>query len=155
MNISNTIFYRREEYKLDFEKGEKDYRKIDKKELDKFLDEKIEKLEISKELQNITKDDIVVSYDFNSLNPSAQKDLNSTWPEIKRPYPFEKCMSDAVCSLFNSERWNELNRSAFLSVKHHNHENLIFHLPIRKNIVNPYKNKRFEEINRIRNDVIV
>ena len=65
-------------------------------------------------------------------------------------------MSDAVCTLFNSGRWNELNRSAFLMVKYHNPENLIFqHLPVKGRIENPYKNNRFEEINRMRNGIIV
>ena len=65
-------------------------------------------------------------------------------------------MSDAVCTLFNSGRWNELNRSAFLSVKYHNPENLVFqHLPTKGKIENPYKNIRLEEINRMRNGIII
>ena len=64
-------------------------------------------------------------------------------------------MSDAICTLFNSGRWNEINRSAFLTVKYHNPENLIFqHLPVKEKINNPYKNSRFEEINRMRNGII-
>ena len=81
-----------------------------------------------------------MSYDFNSLNPSAQIDKNSTWPEIGTSYPFKIFMNESVCSLFNSGIWNELNRSAFLTVKYHNPENLIFqHLPIKEKIKNPYK----------------
>ena len=53
-----------------------------KKELDKFLDEKLGKLEISKESQNIYKSDLLVSYDFNSVYPSAQVDINSPWSKI-------------------------------------------------------------------------
>ena len=65
-------------------------------------------------------------------------------------------MNDVICTLFNSGRWNELNRSAFLTVKYHNPENLIFqHLPIKEKIENPYKNKRLEEINRMRNGIII
>ena len=74
-----------------------------------------------------------MSYDFNSLYPSAQIDKNSTWPKIETAYPFKKHMSDAICTLFNTGRWNELNRSAFLTIKYHNPENLIFqHLPIKE-----------------------
>ena len=69
---------KRDEFKLEFENGEKDYRKINKKELDNFLNNKLGNLEISKELQKINKDDLLVSYDFNSLYPSAQIDKNST-----------------------------------------------------------------------------
>ena len=65
-------------------------------------------------------------------------------------------MNDVVCYLFNSGRWNELNRSAFLTIKYHNRENLIFqHLAIKEKIENPYKNNRFEEINRMRNGIII
>ena len=147
---------KRDEFRLEFENGEKDYRKIDKKELDKFLEKKLGDLEISKDLQKINKDDLLVSYDFNSLYPSAQIDKNSTWPKIETSYPFNTFMNDAICTLFNSGRWNELNRSAFLTVKYHNPENLIFqHLPIKEKIENPYKNNRFEEINRMRNGIII
>ena len=63
-------------------------------------------------------------------------------------------MSDAVCSFFNSGRWNETNRCAFLAVKYHNPEILIFqHLPVREKIINPYKNNRLKEINRMRNGI--
>ena len=147
---------KRNEFKLEFENGEKDYRRINKKELDKFLERKLGELEISKELQKINKDDLLVSYDFNSLYPSAQIDKNSTWPKIETAYPFKKHMNDSICTLFNSGRWNELNRFAFQTVKYHNPENLIFqHLPTKEKIENPYKNNRFEEINRMRNGIII
>ena len=68
----------REEFKLEFEKGDKDYRKKNKKEIDKFLDEKLGELEISKEIQILNKDDSLVSYDFDCLYPSAQIVINST-----------------------------------------------------------------------------
>ena len=65
-------------------------------------------------------------------------------------------MNDAICYLFNSGKWNQLNRSAFLTVKYHNPENLIFqHLPIKEKIANPYKNNRLDEVNRMRNGIII
>ena len=147
---------KRREYKLDFGNNEKVYRKINKKELDKFIDKKLGELEKSKELKKINKDDLLVSYDFNSLYPSAQIDKNSTWPKIETAYPLKKHMNDSIFTLFNSGRWNELNRSAFLTVKYHNPPNLIFqHLPIKEKIENPYKNNRLEEINRMRNGIII
>ena len=152
----NYINTKRGEYTIEFGNGEKDYRKINKKELEKFLERKLGELEISKDLQKINKEDLLVSYDFNSLYPSAQIDKNSTWPKIETAYPFKKHMNDAVCYLFNSGKWNQINRSAFLTVKYHNPENLIFqHLPIKEKIKNPYKNIRFEEINRMRNGIII
>ena len=113
-------------------------------------------MEISKELQNNNRDDLLVLYDFNSLSPSVQIDSHSTWPKIETAYPFKKYTSDAICTSFNSGRWNELNRSAFLTVKHHNPGNLIFqHNSVKEKIENPYKNNRLEEINRMRNGVII
>ena len=155
-NYLKYITTKRREYTLAFENGEKDYRKINKKELDKFLERKLGELEISKDLQKINKDDLLVSYDFNSLYPSAQIDKNSTWPKIETAYLFKKHMNDAICYLFNSGKWNQLNRFAFLTVKYHNNENQIFqHLPVKEKIKNPYKNNRFEEINRMRNGIII
>ena len=150
------ITTKRDEYTLEFENGGKDHRKINKKELDKFLERKLGELNISKEIQKINKDDLLVSYDFNSFYPSAQIDINSTWPKIETAYPFKKYMNDAVCYLFNSGKWNQLNRSAFLTIKYHNPESLIFQLlPIKEKIKNPYKNNRLEEINRMRNGIII
>ena len=41
-------------------------------------------------------------------------------------------------------------------MNYHNPKNLIFqHLPIKEKIKNPYKNNRFEEINRMRNGIII
>ena len=56
-----------------------------------------------------------------------------------------KYLSDAICSFFNSGRWNELKRSAFLTVIYHNPQNLIFeHVSVREKIKNVYKNIRLE-----------
>ena len=90
-------------------------------------------MKIKGELQKIKKDDLLVSYDFSSLYPSAQIDINSIQSKIETAYPFKEKMRDAVCSLFNSGRWIKFNRSAFLTVQYHNPENLVFqHLPIKK-----------------------
>ena len=78
---------------------------------------------------------MLVSYDFNILYLSGQIDLKSIWPNIKSASPFKKYISNAVCSLFNSGRWNELKKSAFLTVKYHNPENSVFqHLPVKENL---------------------
>ena len=80
----------REEFKLEFENGEKDYRKIYNKATDKFLEKKLGEMEISIELQKINRDDLLVAYDFNSLYPSAQIDINSIWPKIETAYQVKK-----------------------------------------------------------------
>ena len=114
------------EIKLQFENRGNEYPKTLKKELDKFLDKKIGELRSSKYLQKINKDDLLVSYDFNSLYPSAQIDIKSTWPKRETTCPFKKDMSELICSLVNSGRWNEYKRSALSSVIYHNPENLVF-----------------------------
>ena len=64
-------------------------------------------------------------------------------------------MNESICSLFNSGRWNELNRSTFLTVKYHNPETSVCqHLPIKEKIKNPNKNNRFEENKTMRNGII-
>ena len=81
---------KREEKILVIENGEKGYRKINKKKLDILLDIKIGELEISKEIQSLKKDDLLVSYDLNSLYPGAQIDINTIWPKTETTYPFKK-----------------------------------------------------------------
>ena len=112
-----------------------------------MLGNKLGELGISKELQNINKDDLLVLCDFNSFQNSAQIVINSTLLNIETTYPLKTSLSNAVRSLFNSERWNKLNRSAVLAVKNRKAENLIFqHLPVKDKINHPRKNKRLEEI---------
>ena len=101
-------------------------------------------MENSKELQTTGKDDLLVSYDFNSLYPSAQIDINSTWPKMETVYPFKKDMIEPKCSLFNSGRWNELKRSAFLLLKYRNPKSLFFQqLPVKGKIKTPTKSIDF------------
>ena len=52
------------------------------------------------------KSDLLVSYDFNSLYPSAQADKDGTWPAIETAYLFKIYMSDTVREIFVSGRWN-------------------------------------------------
>ena len=58
--------------------------------------------------------------------------------------------------MIRSGRWNELSRSAFLTVKYHNPKNLAFqHLLVRENTNNPYKNNRIEENNWMIEGIII
>ena len=62
-------------------------------------------------------------------------------------------MNDAVFEVPNSGRWEELNRSASLTVKHLNPENLILQLiPMREKY---YKNNKLEVTNRSRTGIII
>ena len=66
---------------------------------------------------------------LNSLYPSAQLDINSTWIKIETTYSFKKDKNQSICCLFNSLRWKELKRSAFLTAKYHNPKLFIFSTP--------------------------
>ena len=99
---------------------------------------------------------MLVSYEFIILYPSDQIDIKNPSPRTETTYPFKKIMNESFCSLFISGRWNVLNRSAFLTVKYHNPENLFFqHLPVKEKTKNPCKNNRLKEINRRRKSIIV
>ena len=75
---------------------------------------------------------------------------------METAYPVKKYMNDAVCSLFNSGRWNELKRFVFLTVNYHKPENLVFqHFSVKEKIENPYKSNSSEEIFRMRNGIII
>ena len=75
-----------------------------KNEIDEFIYEKHQELPISKDLQEIDKSDLLVSYDFNSLYQSAQAEKNSTRPSNETAYLLKKYMNDAFCGTFNSGR---------------------------------------------------
>ena len=52
-------------------------------------------------------------------------------------------MNETICSLLNSRRWNELKRSAFLTVNYYNPESLVFqHVPLKNKNKNTYKNNK-------------
>ena len=133
-----------------------DYRELSLKQTKKEIMKRIHNLEISKKIKEVKLNDYLVSSDYTSLYPSAQVDSHSIWPKIETAYAFENHMNDAVCSLFNGQRFEELNLCCFLTVKYHNPENLIFqHLPARDRIRLPYKNNAYMSVNRSRNGVII
>ena len=98
---------------MKFIDNENNFHKIDLKEMEDFVNEKFGDLEVSKALQMINNDDLLVSYDFNSLYPSAEASKNSTWPAIETSRSLKKDMFDALCEIFNCGRCEELNKSAF------------------------------------------
>ena len=58
-------------------------------------------------------------------------------------------MNLSIFNLFNSGRWNEVNKSASLTVKYHNPENFVFqHLSVKEKIKNPYKSNRLRKLTK-------
>ena len=66
--------------------------------MDDFININLGILENSKALQILNKDDLLVSYDFNRLYPSAEVDEDITWPAIETLYSDKKIYD--WCSLW-------------------------------------------------------
>ena len=98
------IALKEKEYQTVFRGTESDHRKVGKKEMVEFISKKLGDLEISEAWRRINKDDLLGSYDFNSLYPGAEADKNSKGPAIETAFPFKNYMNDAVCESFNSGR---------------------------------------------------
>ena len=87
-----------------FSGNEGDYRKINEKEMEDFIDKKLVELPISRDLQKINFYFFLVSVDFNSFYPSDWADKDSTWAAIGKTYPFKRFMNEAACELFKTGR---------------------------------------------------
>ena len=132
------IWIEEKEYQKLFLFDESDYRRIVKKEMKRFINKKLGELLISKDFQKINENDLLVSYNFNSLYPSAEGDKESTWPAIETAHPFKKHMNESVCKMFNSGKWDKLILSAFLTVKYQSPEILTFQqIPIKEKVAHP------------------
>ena len=108
-------------------------------------------MEVSKALRLINKYDLLVSYEFQSLYPSAEADRDCEWPAVETAYPFKKEMINAVFEFFIGGNWDELNRSNFLTIKNHNPEKLFFqHILIREKGINTREKIILEEISSSR-----
>ena len=152
-----SIYYRRmnkvrEHYNNKYESRYVDYRRIDTKEQEKYVNKKLASLPISKKLNKIDKSDLLVSIDYTSLYPSAMSCPTSTWPKIETSIAINPIQdSNYLCDLFNNNEWENLNKSGFFKVKYYNPEYLILqNLPVNEEVFNESKNK-FEHVNRFRN----
>ena len=130
-----SIYYRqinkvREHYNNKYESRYVDYRRIDTKEQEKYVNKKLASLPISKELKNkIDKTDLLVSSDYTSLYLSAMSCPKSTWPKIETSISINLIQdSNYLCDLFNNNEWKNLNKSGFFKVKYYNPEYLILNI---------------------------
>ena len=107
-------------------------------------------LSIHKELSKLDSNKTQMSYDGNSLYPSAMWDENSVYPKIETGFAFEPHMNDVYIEAFNNQTFNEDgDESAILTIKYYNPPNLIFtHLPVEEKVKNV-------EVNRMRNGYII
>ena len=82
---------------------------INKEKLEEYV-KKISNLKISEKLKKIGKTDLIVSSDYKILYPSAMSDSRSIWHAVEKSYASEKDMNEAICCMFNSERWKKFQK---------------------------------------------
>ena len=143
MNYKNEhLKFFEKEYESQFD----DYRDENVEEKEKYINEKLSQLPVHQLLKQLSLNDLLWSYDVNSLYPSAMWDPKSIYPKIETGYPFTPDMNDELVTKINNRTFTQ--GSAILKIKYYYPKNLIVqHLPVREKV-----NKI--EINRMRNGYI-
>ena len=138
------------EYKKEFDSNYGDYRDINQKEKEKYVNKKLNMLPIHKELSKLNLKKTQMCFDGNSLYPSAMWDCNSVYPKIENGSVFRPHMNKTYVEAFNNQTFNEDgDESVMLTIKYYNPPNLIFqHLPVKENV------KKIE-VNRMRKGYII
>ena len=138
------------EYKKEFDSKYNDYRDIDQKERENYVNKKLNMLPIHKELSKLNLNKTQMCYDGNSLYPSALYDCESVYPKIETGFAFKPHMNKTFVETFNNQTFNEDgDESAILTIKYYNPPDLIFqHLPVKEKV------KKIE-VNRMRNGYII
>ena len=127
----------KEFYVKKYESKFNDYRKLNTKDLDKYVNRKLASLSISKELNKTDKSDLLVSSDYNSLYPSAMAHDDSTWPAIETAKAIKPEDSKYLCELFNNNEWKNLKKTGFFKVIYHNPEHLVLqHIAVNEEVFN-------------------
>ena len=124
------------EYEKEFDSKYNDYRDFNPKEKEKYVNEKLNKLPIHKELSKLDSNKTQISYDATSLYPSAMWDCNSVYPKIETGFAFKLHMNKTYVEAFNNQTFNEDgDESAILTIKYYNPPDLIFrHLPVKEKV---------------------
>ena len=138
------------QYAKEFDSKYNDYRDIDQKEKEKYVNRKLNMLPIHKELCKLDSNKTQMDFDATSLYPSAMWDEKSVYPKIESGFAFKPYMNDVYVEAFSNQTFNEDgDESAILTIKYHNPPDLIFqHLPIKEKV------KKIE-VNRMRNGYII
>ena len=138
------------EYEKEFDSKYNDYRDINQKEKEKYVNKKPNKLPIHNNLSKLNLKKTQMCYDATSLYPSAMWDCNSDYPKIETGFAFKRHMNKTYVEAFNNQTFNEDgDESAILTIKYYNPRDLIFqHLPVKEKV------KKIE-VNRMRNGYII
>ena len=137
-------------YAKEFKSKYDDYRDVNQKEKEKYVNEKLNMLSIHKELSKLDSNKTQMAFDGNCLYPSAMWDEKSVYPKIETGFAFKPHMNDVYVEAFNNQTFNEDgDESAILTIKYHNPHDLIFqHLPIKEKV-------KKVEVNRMGNGYII
>ena len=121
------------QYAKEFDSNYDDYRDIDQKEKEKYVNKKPNIVPIHKKLSKLVSNKTQTDFDATSLYPSAMWDENSVYPKIETGFAFKPYMNDVYVEAFNNQTFNEDgDESAILTIKYYNPPNLIFqNLPIK------------------------
>ena len=138
------------QYAKEFDSKYNDYRDIDQKEKEKYVNRKLNMLPIHKELSKLDSNKTQMDFDATSLYPSAMRDEKSVYPKIETGFAFKPHMNNVYVEALNNQSFNENgDKSAILKIKYHNPPDLIFqHLPVKEKV------KKIE-VNRMRNGYII
>ena len=132
-----------------------DYRRTRIKKLEEYIDRKVARIPVSKQLAVIDKPELLVSSDYISFYPSAMAHPYSKWSKIDTAKAGSIKDSNYLCELFNNGDWKSLNKSGFYKVRYYNpKEFIIQHMSGKENVF-IYRKKRSEEINRFKNGDII
>ena len=82
------------QYAKEFDSKYNDYRDIDQKEKEKYVNRKLNMLPIHKELCKIDSNKTQMDFDATSLYPSAMWDEKSVYPKIESGFAFKPYMND-------------------------------------------------------------
>ena len=138
------------QYAKEFDSKYDDYRDIDQKEKEKYVNRKLNMLPIHKELSQLDSNKTQMDFDATSLYPSAMWVENSVYPKIETGFAFKSHMNEVYVEVFNNQSFNEdSDESAILAIKYYNSPDIIFqHLPVKEKV------KKLE-VNRMRNGYII
>ena len=83
--------------------------------MEKYINERLGELPIHQFLQQLSLNDLLWSYDTNSLYPSAMSDSKSIYPRIETGYAYTPDMNDEVVKKFKKQKFSQ--GSAILKIK--------------------------------------
>ena len=138
------------QYAKEFDSKYDDYRDIKEKEKTNYINKKLNRVPIHKELSKLDSNKTQMDFDATSLYPSAIWDEKSVYPKIETGFAFKPHMNDVYEKAFNDQSCNEDGEeSAILTIKYYNPSNFLFqHLPVKEKV------KKIE-LNRMRSGYIL